>query len=295
MKARPAPEFLTVDIMLGTQTGNPSYWPVVAAVLKNLATLDEAGIAGYGYVYPNYTVPGNQFPWNVDGFAGTYLMPVLSPANTTTSLAAAWQAILDSVTAAYPGQFLSSVTPHSWPDFWAWYQTSNGPLTAGNDQIIGSRLLAKEDFQNETAVAEAFKTFVPLGGLAITHLVSGAGVRNAQPRGGSDSANPLWRKTLLHVATSIQFPVLNPAAKKAAADAITNTHVPALRKLAPNMGAYLNEADINEPNFQQSFWGSNYARLLQIKRQVDPGDVFWCHPCVGNERWEVVDDLLCRK
>jgi hypothetical protein len=60
------------------------------------------------------------------------------------------------------------------------------------------------------------------------------------------------------------------------------------------MGAYLNEADANEPNFQQAFWGDNYARLLEIKRKVDPNDAFWCTPCVGNERWEEVGDLLCK-
>ena len=55
------------------------------------------------------------------------------------------------------------------------------------------------------------------------------------------------------------------------------------------------QADLNEPNFQQTFWGSNYPRLLKIKNKYDPTDVFWCQPCVGNEGWEVVDDVLCRK
>lgn len=51
-----------------------------------------------------------------------------------------------------------------------------------------------------------------------------------------------------------------------------------------------------EKNFQQTFWGTNYAKLLQIKRDVDPTDVFWCSPCVGNERWEVGQDgRLCQK
>jgi Berberine and berberine like len=109
---------------------------------------------------------------------------------------------------------------------------------------------------------------------------------------------------------------------------VTNTYIAALRKLTPDMGAYVNEvfspstpttlfvilwlrqptilcypnhqltalpqADFNEPNFQNAFWGTNYPRLLSIKRAVDPHDVLWCHPCVGNERWEVVGDQLCR-
>jgi hypothetical protein len=52
------------------------------------------------------------------------------------------------------------------------------------------------------------------------------------------------------------------------------------------------QADPNEPNFQQAFWDANYPRLLSIKRAVDPWDVLWCTPCVGNERWHEVGDLL---
>ncbi|OYY49840.1 MAG: hypothetical protein B7Y48_04880 [Methylophilales bacterium 28-44-11] len=51
-----------------------------------------------------------------------------------------------------------------------------------------------------------------------------------------------------------------------------------------------------EKDWQHTFWGSNYERLLKIKRAVDPTDVFWCAPCVGNERWvETGDGRLCRK
>jgi hypothetical protein len=74
----------------------------------------------------------------------------------------------------------------------------------------------------------------------------------------------------------------------------TYTYTEALRKLAPDSGAYVNEADPNEPNFQKSFWGKNYPRLLKIKKRIDPKDVFWCTPCVGNEGWEIVDDMLCK-
>lgn len=49
-----------------------------------------------------------------------------------------------------------------------------------------------------------------------------------------------------------------------------------------------------EPNWQQTFWGETYPRLLQIKRTADPDDALRCNPCVGNERWEEVDNMLCR-
>jgi len=49
-----------------------------------------------------------------------------------------------------------------------------------------------------------------------------------------------------------------------------------------------------EASWQKTFWGDNYERLLRLKRELDPDDVFWCQPCVGSERWQEVDDLLCR-
>jgi hypothetical protein len=48
------------------------------------------------------------------------------------------------------------------------------------------------------------------------------------------------------------------------------------------------ESDILEPNFQQSFYGSFYDRLLSIKKTVYPKDVFFAQMAVGSENWQVV-------
>ena len=62
--------------------------------------------------------------------------------------------------------------------------------------------------------------------------------------------------------------------------------------LAPDAGTYVNEADWFEHDWQRSFWGKNYERLLQIKRTWDPDGLFTCHHCVGSERWSA--DGMCR-
>ena len=58
-----------------------------------------------------------------------------------------------------------------------------------------------------------------------------------------------------------------------------------MRKLVPNAGSYVSESNFFEPNWQQSFWGSNYSRLLAVKQQVDPDGLFFVHHGVGSERW----------
>lgn len=50
----------------------------------------------------------------------------------------------------------------------------------------------------------------------------------------------------------------------------------------PDSGAYLNEADYFQENWQEAFWGRHYPRLLQIKKEYDPDNFFRCHHCVGS-------------
>lgn len=57
-----------------------------------------------------------------------------------------------------------------------------------------------------------------------------------------------------------------------------------VRALAPGGGSYANEADYFEPDWQQSFWGANYPRLLEVKQRYDPANLFCVHHGVGSER-----------
>lgn len=52
-----------------------------------------------------------------------------------------------------------------------------------------------------------------------------------------------------------------------------------------------------EPNWQQAYWGSNYARLLKIRQKYDPEGVFYTQTTPGTESWDVIDygTKLCKK
>ncbi|HLY77779.1 MAG TPA: FAD-binding protein [Caulobacteraceae bacterium] len=59
----------------------------------------------------------------------------------------------------------------------------------------------------------------------------------------------------------------------------------ALRVAAPNAGAYVNECDYFQADWQRAFWGPNYPRLARIKRRYDPTGLFTVHHGVGSEGW----------
>jgi FAD/FMN-containing dehydrogenase len=58
-----------------------------------------------------------------------------------------------------------------------------------------------------------------------------------------------------------------------------------LLKVVSQRGAYVAESDFFERAWQQSFWGANYPRLAAVKKQHDPGGLFFVRHGVGSEDW----------
>lgn len=94
--------------------------------------------------------------------------------------------------------------------------------------------------------------------------------------------------------TFSEYDAYNLTANIVAQDNITNILTPALEEITPNGAAYLNEADYNQPDWQETFYGSNYERLLSIKQKYDPHGILWGKTAVGSEGWEIMPDgRLC--
>jgi hypothetical protein len=125
-----------------------------------------------------------------------------------------------------------------------------------------------------------------------------AGPGTANPpfiRPGGNAVNPAWRKSIVRPAAEIQYPGVD-ASKLANRQAALKGFGKSLRSIAPEMGAYQNEADVLTEDFGKDFWGESYDRLVEIKRKYDPNDVLYCKACVGSERWEeTTDGELCRR
>jgi FAD/FMN-containing dehydrogenase len=77
-------------------------------------------------------------------------------------------------------------------------------------------------------------------------------------------------------------PAAGPA--RQAAQAIARA-MAEIRKVVPKAAAYVSESNYFEPDWQQAFWGSNDARLREVKDRYDPQGLFFVHHGVGSERW----------
>ncbi|KAH6845745.1 hypothetical protein B0I37DRAFT_344863 [Chaetomium sp. MPI-CAGE-AT-0009] len=292
MKTVPTPklEHLTLTMFTQNVSNSRSIYEAAAYVLSKFPSMSDQGLTSYTVFYPPVLDP-------LGGGSNTVLGGLMTGGTLQNSspedMHRLWDPVISHVNRTWPGVFDMNYQPKTYPSFLAWFGENYDSNQAGFNSYLGSRLLDKAALTgNLTENADAYARFVN-GTLGIAHLVSGKGVHNARPSGGGNAVLPAWRKSYVHLTSGMIVPPLDPAAAVAARKQIKE-RVAALRELAPNTGAYMNEADFEEPNFQHAFWGSNYERLLRIKRTMDPEDVLWCTPCVGNERWRQVGDRLCR-
>ncbi|KAJ3527205.1 hypothetical protein NM208_g10818 [Fusarium decemcellulare] len=76
---------------------------------------------------------------------------------------------------------------------------------------------------------------------------------------------------------------------------ITNEYMPQVEAVTPGSGTYMNEADFNQPNWQEVFYGKNWDRLAAIKKKWDPKSLLYNLKGVGSDAWRVAaDGRMCR-
>ena len=95
------------------------------------------------------------------------------------------------------------------------------------------------------------------------------------------SANPAWRDAIWHVINVGEWlEPLEPAVQKNATSGFLAMLDP-LKALTPGGGAYFNEASLAEAEWQTTYFGDNYPKLLEVKEAYDPDHIFDCWKCVG--------------
>ncbi len=105
----------------------------------------------------------------------------------------------------------------------------------------------------------------------------------------NNSVNPVWRTSLIHMIYAIGWPDMTSENEQEEIAKHVRDQVKILQRIAGGHGSgcYMNEADPNEPNWQDKFFGTRaiYNRLKSIKNSVDPRGLFICKNCVGSDDW----------
>ena len=171
------------------------------------------------------------------------------------------------------------------------YDTYMGPLPYGNiaveDYQYGSRLIPRSVLENNN---DAFQTVLQ-NLTAHGVLAAGSSGSYAKPTGVNNSVLPAWRDATVHLQIGTPWNETAPWADMVAAQMqMTNEFVPQLEAVSPGSGAYVNEADFRQPNWQETFFGANYPALLAIKQKWDPKSVFYGLRSVGSEAWTVANN-----
>ena len=228
-----------------------------------------------------------------------------------------WQPFMDWLD-AYPADFERNIEIVSVPfkdywnmDFWLdnypaliqqdprtsapkgqfWWKTND---SAVSEYMYGyqSRWIPLTNFHNPEALAKSFFDASRHWSfkLYVNKALAGA-APEAVERDRQTCINPAvfdaaaW--VLMQASDTDIFPGVpgyepDPVKAEALADHVA-AGMAVIREATPDAGNYANEADYHEPDWQGTFWGMNYPRLLTIKKQYDPTNFFSTHHSVGSE------------
>ena len=143
-------------------------------------------------------------------------------------------------------------------------------------------------------------------------LVGGGAVSNVDP--DAASVNPAFRVMLSDLTIAFSWNVTTASVQDVqnVRENVT-TLMNGVRAVTPAGGAYVNEVccfpkfyslvcnseltvwpqpDLLEPNWQTSYWGDHYPRLLAFKKNLDPKDLLIVLQGVNSEQWD--PEILCK-
>ncbi|OJT04823.1 hypothetical protein TRAPUB_4395 [Trametes pubescens] len=271
---------------VGANASQPSASLLAAftELVRITPSLTDAGWGGHTDVVPAFLGAGTI------RFEITYIAPNVSWAAANATI----QPYFDFVGALAANSsgdaapmVVSFAATKQYTSFFDWYtQTIREILGVGTNLELGSWLLPRTTLEdNPQGVAETV-----LETVAGYDLVAGGAASRVDP--DAAGINPAWRKAAVQTVGGTSWAEGTTSDEINALRAALSERNARLRALAPESGAYFNEASPFEPDFKQAFFGSHYDRLRAIKRAHDPQDLFIVTEGVASDEWD--STLNCR-
>ena len=255
-----------------------NFWKGINAFFKRFPTFTDAGTYSYFWI------------WNYGTVLDFQMTPFFAPNHTVESFNDLTKPFFNELRALN-----ISVTPNTTfhEDFYSANKNAWGADTLGVTNIRqASRLFPKSLWETPEAFTSFFDTI--RNTVMSGSTVGGYHMAPGNPFNVDNAVNEAWRHTQSFLITANLVPDnATPAQLKNSSDHLTFDIMTPWREVAPSKaggGVYLNEADIQEPDWQTDFYGAkHYPKLLEIKKKWDPKGLFYATTAVGSEDWEVRD------
>ncbi|KAI1649061.1 FAD-binding domain-containing protein [Daldinia loculata] len=282
---------MTFSLSTGENVSMDQFWQAFRAYFEGFANYTDAG----NYAHFDLNATSGNYVWN--------MAPWFAPNMSKSELEVLSDPFFKTIGSI--GIDLKPVYQEYTNFYDAWNNSFPLELWGSNLARYGSRLFPRENWKDSTKLSSTFE--------AIRHVVDNGGVVSAYnvavaPKSGypDNAVNPAWRETVLHAIDIVAWTQdMYTELITIWSNVLTSDWGSLWRSVSPGSGAYLSESDYIEPDFQQSFWGSKYDRLYELKKKLDPWDVFYAQNAVGSEDWEMSDWIfgnlpsqnsrLCRK
>jgi hypothetical protein len=266
---------LTWTINSGNDTANSDavFWEAMYLYWAKFPEYAEEDVYGYSMIFPRG--PGAGYTWTMN--------PWMVPGMSLTDFKAMVQPLFDEWT-AIGFQFEPVFFEHdNFYDAWSQHFPTEG--VANSNLRTASRLFPRtawDDVAHRNAMFDEVRSIIDEGSALIQYNMNPSAPAGTPASG----ANSHWREAIwFGIMGTGWAPGISQTELEAVQRKITDNWMGRLRVYGP--GGYLNEGDVMEPDFADAFYGTNYDRLLQIKRKVDPYDLFWAPTAVGSERWKI--------
>ncbi|KAI0010169.1 hypothetical protein F4779DRAFT_639670 [Xylariaceae sp. FL0662B] len=269
-----------------------SFWSALELYWRRFPEYPRLGNYAYSSVFARFdSVPGYTWtfhPWLAPGMALTEFKALISP------LLEEWKEVGFDVEPVY-------FEHDNFYDAWTSHFPNEG--VASSNVRTASRIFPTRNWEDEALLNKTLNTIRSViedgSGLIQYNMHGGA------PEGINNAVNPAWRESVMFaIIGTTWLDTSTPQEIKALSTKVTDDYMRRFRNVTPGSGGYGNEGDVMEPDFGQAFFGSNYDRLLQIKAEIDPYDLFWAPTAVGSENWYIIGQYdwlvtqngrLCRK
>ncbi|CAE6490648.1 unnamed protein product [Rhizoctonia solani] len=238
----------------------------------------------------------NSVKWAQDGWGGyvsadhaIYATPKLSRAEAEASMAPLTRVV---------ASFGSDVLANTFTTYKSFLPLFNNVLAAGTAPVgrpfaMATRIIPSSNFINSEGrsalLSATLSAFNIVGGVA--QILATTPYSYNFTSASDVSATPTWRNAVWHVILAGFWNYNSTAEQQTAVYSTVSAAADKLRAITPGSGAYQNEADVSEPDHENSFWGPNYDRLVSIKKKYDPNGLLDCWHCVnwkgaGDKRYQ---------